>query len=80
MVDAPDSNSGPGNGVRVRFPPGGHGEKNERTMGWRVYYKQDGVTYYTKVYEDFDEADTKVTVLKLLSRDFRISDIRIVEV
>ena len=49
-------------------------------MGWRVYYKQDGVTYYTKVYEDFDEADAKVTVLKLLSRDLRISDIRVAEV
>ena len=49
-------------------------------MGWRVYYKQDGVTYYTKVYEDFDEVDAKVTVLKLLSHDLRISDIRVVEV
>lgn len=48
-------------------------------MAWRVYYKQDGVTYYTEAYPLRHIAESKVSVLELLSRDLRISDIKMVQ-
>lgn len=57
--------------MRVRVPPGVH--------MYIVRYKQDGVGYYTEPY-NLEMVQIKKHVLELLSKDLKITDIKIEEI